>query len=111
MAWRDDIAVIRTLVDGRAPEGMRGDLREISGDNTNNAREAVRLWADGFGVSAENWRNDIIGIAEAVGAAPRNWREALRFIRDYYEAGATPRYWEDSGIWDDTETWRNYEVI
>ena len=84
--WREDIKIIRFLLTGTQTEGWRADLRAIAGGNPASWRGAVRSWANSHAVPAQSWRSDLIGISlSLVAVPPKDWREALRFIRLFYE--------------------------
>ena len=85
--WREDVKIISELLTGEYNNSWRRDFISISGGTSPKWREAVRLWAASYGVQSASWRECIIGIALTLIPAipPSNWREALRYIRLYYE--------------------------
>lgn len=113
--WRADVSTIRERITGTPPQSWRNDLIEIaksSGHNPRNWREAVRLWASGYGIQPQSWRHDLSGIAQKLGSPiPLAWREALRFIRQFYESDVQPIHWYDAQTWNDDDIWNDFEVV
>ena len=93
--WKDDLRAINEIVTGVSSSTWKGDfisLAQAAGGTPGNWREAVFIWAESHGVSADTWRNCIIGISLKLLPEwpPLVWRLALRYIKLHYQ-GTPPQ--------------------
>lgn len=126
-SWRDDIQAISEMFGNEQRIGWRqavAYIAEAKGHVATSWREAARMLASDYSVPSQGWRNDIWGIAQALGKqVPEGWRKDLRYIRESVEENPpvpmdilfclntlpkqpnTQYRWLDNEYWSDNLVW------
>jgi len=127
--WREAVGIIINFFTSEEPSWWRENWRRV-GEHFSypdeHWRNAIRAWADSYGIPPNGWRSDIHHLQLLiVGRDTNGWREDLcllacelsggvlpppiewRFILDSEPQQAHFRYrWIASGIWDADAVWR-----
>jgi len=82
--WKDDIQIICDILTGQRRATWKAALNAIASGAS--WRESIKNWALSHGITPQNWRLDLIAISDSLVPVPaRTWKEALRYIRLFYE--------------------------